>query len=78
MVQNVRLIWLDSNIDDNNSDYQNTINQLRRVVNDINIFSDGEECIQFVESITDNKACIVVSGSLGKVIVRRVHNMSQS
>ena len=77
MVQNVLLVWLDSNIDNNNGDCRNTISQLRRVVNDISTFTDGEECMQFIESINDNKACMIISGSLGELIVPRVHNMSQ-
>jgi tetratricopeptide (TPR) repeat protein len=77
MVQNVLLIWLDNNIDDGNTDCRNTITQLRRTVNDINRFTDAEECIQFLDDITDNKACMIISGSLGQHFVPRVHNMSQ-
>jgi tetratricopeptide (TPR) repeat protein len=77
MVQNVLLIWLDSNIDDNNEDCRNTVVQLRRVVNDINTFGDGEQCIQFINTINDNKVCMIISGSLGEHIVPQVHNMSQ-
>jgi hypothetical protein len=77
MVQNVVLIWLDSNADDNNEDCRNTVAQLRRVVNDINTFGDGEQCIQFINTINDNKVCMIISGSLGEHIVPRVHNMSQ-
>ena len=65
MVQNVLLIWLDSNIDDNNQDCQSTATQLRRVVNDVNTFTDGDECIRFIEDIDNNKVCMIVSGSLG-------------
>jgi tetratricopeptide (TPR) repeat protein len=77
MVQNVLLIWLDNNIDSNSIDCRNTITQLRRVVNDINTFTDDEECIQFLDNITDNKACMIISGLLGQHIVPRVHSMSQ-
>jgi Tfp pilus assembly protein PilF len=77
MVQNVLLVWLDNNIDDNSADCRNTITQLQRAVNTINTFIDGEECIQFLDNITDNKACMIISGSLGQQIVPRVHNMSQ-
>ena len=76
-VQNVLLIWLDSNIDNSNSDCQNTITQLRRVVNDINTFTNGEQCIEFLESIQDNNVCMIISGSLGPQIVPHVHKMSQ-
>jgi tetratricopeptide (TPR) repeat protein len=77
MVQNVFLVWLDNNIDNTSADCRNTINQLRCAVNTINTFTDGEECIQFIENITDNKACMIISGALGKDIVPRVHSMSQ-
>jgi tetratricopeptide (TPR) repeat protein len=77
MVQNVLLIWLDSNIDDNNDDCCNTISQLRRIVNTINTFTNGEECIEFINSMNEEKVCMIISGSLGEHIVPRVHNMSQ-
>ena len=77
MVQNVLLIWLDSNIDDNNEDCHNTISQLRRVVNTINTFTDGDQCIQFINNMDNEKACIIISGALGEHIVPRIHDMSQ-
>jgi tetratricopeptide (TPR) repeat protein len=77
MVQNVLLIWFDTETDENNNDYRNMVNQLRRVVNDINTFTDGDQCIQFIESINNEKVCMIISGSLGEHIVPRVHNVSQ-
>jgi hypothetical protein len=53
---------LDNNIDGNNTDCRNTIAQLRRAVNTINTFTDVEECIEFIDNITDNKACMIISG----------------
>ncbi len=42
MVQNVLLIWLDNNIDlDNSNDCRNTVAQLRRVVNTVKTFSNS-------------------------------------
>ncbi|CAF1246312.1 unnamed protein product [Adineta steineri] len=76
-MQNVLLIWLDSNINDNDADCDNTIQQLTRIVNNINTFTDPEECFEFIQTITNNKICMIVSGSLGQHIVSRVHDMSQ-
>ncbi|CAF1462080.1 unnamed protein product [Adineta steineri] len=76
-MQNVLLIWFDNNINENNVDCNNTIKQLKRVVNNINTFTDGEECVEFIQTITNNKICMIVSGSVGQDIVRRVHEMSQ-
>jgi tetratricopeptide (TPR) repeat protein len=77
MVQNVRLIWLDTEADENNNDYRNTVSRLHRVVNDINTFTDGDLCVQFIENINNEKACMIISASLGEDIVPRVHNMSR-
>ena len=77
MVQNVLLVWLDGDIEESSSDCQHTIAQLRRTVNTINTFADGEECIQFLEDMKEEKACMIISGALGQQIVPRVHNMSQ-
>ncbi|CAF4085708.1 unnamed protein product [Adineta steineri] len=76
-MQNVLLIWLDSNINENNADCNNTIKQLKRVVNSINTFTDGKQCVEFIQTINNNKICMIISGSLGEHIVPRVHNMSQ-
>ena len=77
MVQNVLLIWLDGNVDENNSDCRNTITQLRRSVNNINIFTDSEECLQFLEDMQDEKSCMIISGALGQQIVPRIHDLAQ-
>lgn len=77
MVQNVLLIWLDSNIDDKNADCRNTTSQLRRVINTINKYTNSVECIKFLKSINDEKACMIISGSLGEDVVPIIHSMSQ-
>ncbi|CAF1286407.1 unnamed protein product [Adineta steineri] len=76
-MQNVLLIWLDNNINENNADCSNTITQLKRVVNNVNTFTDGEQCLEFIQTIKNNKICMIVSGSLGQHIMRHVHDMSQ-
>ncbi|CAF1467396.1 unnamed protein product [Adineta steineri] len=76
-MQNVLLIWLDNNINDNNVDRNNTIKQLKSIVNNINTFTDGEECIEFIQTITSNKVCMIVSGSLGQYIMPHVHDIFQ-
>jgi tetratricopeptide (TPR) repeat protein len=77
MVQNVLLIWLDSHINENNEDCRNTISQLRRAVNNVNKFADSGECIEFINSISNEKACMIISGALGERIVPQVHDMPQ-
>ncbi|CAF1401652.1 unnamed protein product [Adineta steineri] len=76
-MQNVLLIWLDNNFNDNNVDCNNTIKQLKRVINNVNTFTDGEQCVEFIRTITNNKVCMIVSSSLGQHIVPHVHDMFQ-
>jgi hypothetical protein len=78
IVQNVLLIWLDSNINEDNDDCQSTLAQLRRVINAVNIFTGGDECIEFINTYNSReKICIIISGALGQLIVPLIHNMSQ-
>ncbi|UJR12859.1 hypothetical protein I4U23_017033 [Adineta vaga] len=76
-VQNVVFIWLDSTIDGNNKDCQIIMAQLRRVVGDVNTYTDGEQCIQYIETIQDRKACMIMSGSLGEHLAPRIHDLTQ-
>ena len=77
MVQNVLLIWLDGTINEDSSDCQNTVTHLRRAVNAVNIFTDDGECIQFLQDMTKEKVCMVISGFFGQHIISRVHDLSQ-
>ncbi|CAF1406096.1 unnamed protein product, partial [Adineta steineri] len=76
-MQNVLLIWLDKNIEETNDDCQNTITQLRRAVNDINTFTDADQCFEFIETVVDKKTFMIISGALGENMVPFVHSMSQ-
>ena len=77
MTQNVLLVWLDPNIDKDNDGCQNTIAHFRDAINNVDIFTDGEECIQFLNGMATEKACLIISGSLGQEIVPRVHDLLQ-
>jgi tetratricopeptide (TPR) repeat protein len=77
MVQNVRLIWLDNIIGDDFTDCRDTIIELRHAINTVNTFTDSEECIEFLDSISDEKVCMIISSSFGQRIVPRIHNMPQ-
>ncbi|CAF1310619.1 unnamed protein product [Adineta ricciae] len=77
MVQNYLLVWVDANIDEKNQDCQNTLTHLRSVVNDVNIYTQPDACVQFLNSIGDEKAFVITSGSLGQHLVPEIHGISQ-
>ncbi len=77
MTQNILLVWLDNNINKAAADCHNTIDQLRRLVNSVNIFSNNEECVQFLKRLHDDKVCMIISGSLSGHIVPQIHDLIQ-
>lgn len=75
-VQNFVLVWLDTNIDKvNDTDCRNTIQQLQKVVNTINTFTDANQCINFITNTTDEHIFMIISGTLGEIIVPTIHNI---
>ncbi|CAF3626083.1 unnamed protein product [Rotaria sp. Silwood1] len=77
IVENVRLIWLDANINKSNPDCCNTLTRLRRIVSSIDTFTAIEPCVDFLKNVRDEKAFMVVSGSLGEKVIPIVHSMAQ-
>ncbi|CAF0818184.1 unnamed protein product [Adineta steineri] len=78
IVQNYLLVWVDASINESNKDCQNTLTQLRAVVNDVTMCTQADECIQFLDKFKDEKAFIITSGSLGQHLVPKIHTMPNS
>ena len=77
IAQNFLLVWVDAGIDQSNKDSQHTLAQLRSVVNDVTICTQSDQCIQFLNDVSDEKAFVIVSGSLGQHLVPDIHTMPQ-
>jgi len=74
MIQNFLLVWLDGNIDDiNNEDYRDSIHKLHQSVNTVNTFTG----IDFITDIKEEKVFMMVSGTLSKIIVPIIQEISQ-
>ena len=71
------LMWVDSNIDPNNPDCQNTLRELHSVINHIIICREPEQCIQSLHELDNKKAFLISSGSVGQHLVPIIHDMSQ-
>jgi hypothetical protein len=63
-VQNVLLIWMDNDIDEQSTNFRENMTELKRVINTIGTFIDANQCIEYLQSITNNKACMIISDSL--------------
>lgn len=75
--QNFLLVWVDTNIDETKVDFQNSLTQLRSVVNDVKTITKPDQCVQFLKSIQQEKAFLIVSGSLGQHLIPDIHSFSQ-
>ncbi len=77
IIQNFRLVWLDSNIDGiDNGDYIDVTRKLRQVVNAVKIFTNVDECIDFMTDIEEEQIFMVISGTFNQVIVPTIHDMA--
>jgi hypothetical protein len=60
IIQNYTLLWLDSNIDENNFDFKNSLTQLRRIVNSINTLTNPDQCVEFLNRIKEGNVFMIV------------------
>ncbi len=77
IVQNYRLIWMDASIDLSEEYYQNTLAQLRDVVNDVKIFTQPDECTHYLNTVNIEKVFVITTGYLGQHLVPAIHALPQ-
>ena len=77
ITQNFVLIWMDSSISQSNEDCQNMLIELHSVVNDVNIFTDQDECVDFLTDIEHQKAFMIITDTIGQQIVSLIHDVPQ-
>ena len=77
ILQNNRLVWVDCNINENDADTQNTLEQLRTVVHQIDHFTQIDDCLQFSLKVKNEQALIITSGSLGSKRLQQTQHLRQ-
>ncbi|CAF1320480.1 unnamed protein product, partial [Rotaria sp. Silwood1] len=77
MAENYLVIWVDGNIDMANQDCQNTMEQLRAVVNQVNPCKTAEQCIQQLMDNQEEISFVISSGALGQQLVPDIHDMAK-
>ncbi|CAF3410943.1 unnamed protein product [Rotaria sp. Silwood1] len=75
MPENYLVIWVDRNIDPTNEDCQHTLAELRGVVNQVNICTTIEQCIQKLNENNEEVSFVISSGVLGQQLVPAIHGM---
>ncbi|CAF1554841.1 unnamed protein product, partial [Rotaria sp. Silwood1] len=77
MAENYLVIWVDGNIDMANQDCQNTMEQLRAVVNQVKPCETAEQCIQQLTKNQEEISFVISSGELGQYLVPDIHDMAK-
>ncbi|CAF1026569.1 unnamed protein product [Adineta steineri] len=77
MARNYILVWVDANIDQADKDCQDTLTQLKSVVNNIKLCTEPSQCIQVLNKVDKEQAFVIASGSLGQHLVPKIHDMPQ-
>ncbi|CAF0923583.1 unnamed protein product [Rotaria sordida] len=71
-VENFLLVYLDSLIPDNS-----LLIKFRALINYLKIFDDVDDCIAFINNISNEKIIFIVSDALGDPIVSRIQDLQQ-
>ncbi|CAF0779032.1 unnamed protein product [Adineta steineri] len=77
IIQNYLLIWVDASIDQADKDCQNTLAQLKNVVNDVNLCTESDQCIEALNKVDKEQAFVITSGYSGQHLVPEIHGMPQ-
>ncbi|CAF1561736.1 unnamed protein product [Adineta steineri] len=77
MVRNYSLLWLDEDMNETNKVFQNNLAQLRTVTNDVNVFKQQDECIDFLTDGQDIKCFLVVKNSMAQQIMPLINDIPQ-
>ena len=75
VVQNYHLFWFDTNVNECNEDFLQSLVQLKRLVNTIDTFSNVLSCIDFLRQVQDEQVLMIISSPCEEDFVHRVHDI---
>ncbi|CAM4744774.1 unnamed protein product [Rotaria magnacalcarata] len=69
-------LWLD--VDVNATEYNLDIQkELRQIIDHLRTFTDSDQCEQYIRKVKHEKLVLIVSGTLGRKLVPRIHDLPQ-
>ena len=77
ILQNYLLLWVDDNVSEANDDCQETLEQLRTVVNEVNVFADSDACVKFLQNVNKEKVFVITNDALGQDLIPQIHSLTQ-
>ncbi|CAF1270435.1 unnamed protein product [Adineta ricciae] len=76
-IRHAFVLWYDITLSDNDENYRNMLTQLQNIVANIKIFVDEKKCITFIESVKNNKICLMTTDHLAQRMAPLIHKLSQ-
>ncbi|CAF4214545.1 unnamed protein product, partial [Adineta steineri] len=78
IIPNYSFLWLDECVDQTPKDYENTLKQIRTVTNDVNVFKQRDECLDFLtDPEEDIKSFLVIKDTLSQQIMPLINDIPQ-
>ncbi|CAF1632004.1 unnamed protein product [Adineta ricciae] len=76
-VDDYYLLWMDTMIDESNKDHQSVLEQLHSFINDIEICTNEQKCMEFINENDDRKIFLIISECLAQHLLSEIHEKSQ-
>ena len=76
-VQNFALLWLTTSIDESDANFKHSLTQLQQIVNTIDVFTDADQCVDFLTEIKDEKVFMIVADAFGRQLIPVIHETPQ-
>ena len=77
MVHNVVFIWLDDSIDDTSINCNDKSKQVQHVINTVDMFSDVDQCIDYLTDVSNEKVCMIIACETSSRIIPLIHDICQ-
>ncbi|CAF1130029.1 unnamed protein product [Adineta steineri] len=77
IVQDYLLIWLDESTDETNTDYKHILTQVQIGTNNVSVFTQRDECVDFLSDSGDIKSFLVIENTIAKQIIPLINDISQ-
>ena len=76
-LNNYLLIWLDEHLDQPNLIFQQNIDKLREIVDNVHPFNKADDCVDFLTDIDQQHVLLVISEKFGRQWICYIHDFPQ-
>ena len=77
IIENCILVWLDANRDPNDTVFKSTLIRLQQLINLILIFSDVDQCFDFLTDVKNERIFLIVSDNFGQQLISLMTSLCQ-